>query len=481
MPPLAELVAPAHRTGPEFDQTLGPEVADLCEMIGFAPDPEQRMALDLIFALDGAGNSATFEAGVVAPRQNLKTGLFKQSVIGWLFLTKQRLIVWSAHEFSTTREALRDLDQLIGGAPFLSRHVKRVLYANGQESIELVDGRRVIFRARTKTGGRGLTGDKVVLDEAFALTADHMGALLPTMAARPDPQILYGSSAGMAGSEVLRGIRDRGRAGDERLAYLEWCAPREGCEDPACTHAVGTEGCALDRRGLLEQANPALGRRITMERLRAFRRSMPPGEFAREFLGWWDDPTGAELFGPGAWTENQTITNPTTKTSGLGLAVSYDLAWACFAGAAADGDRVHVRPLHHAPRTGWVVAKAIELQGKTGLPVVVDERGPASDLIQPLKDAGVHVRTVDTGEVLDACALVWKLVQDRLLAHQGYEELDAAVGAAVKRPVADRFAWGRKQSSGDISPLEAVTLAAWAARWPSRSAYDDEDAELMVV
>lgn len=477
------LVEPTYRSGPEFRQTLGPEVADLCDMVGFAPDPEQRMALDLIFALDTADRSAAFETAVIAPRQNLKTGLFKQAVLGWLFLTEQRLVVWSAHEFSTTKEALRDLAELITGAPYLSRRLKKngIRYANDEPSIELASGQRIKFKARTSSGGRGLTGDKVVLDEAFALTADHMGALLPTMAARPDPQVLYGSSAGMARSAVLRSIRDRGRVGSEGLAYLEWCASREGCDDPGCTHEYGVDGCALDRRDLLEQANPALGRRITMQRLESFRRSLPPEEFGREFLGWWDDPTGTDLFGAGAWDQCVTEDDPSTSTGGLALAVSYDLAWACFGGAAADGDRVHVRPLHHAPGTGWVMGVARELQAKTSLPVVVDERGPASDLIQPLKDAGVHVRTVDTGEVLDACQLVRKLVADRLLAHQGYAELDGAVAAAVWRPVGDRQALGRKQSDGDISPLEAVTLAAWAARWPQQSAYAADDAELMTV
>lgn len=128
-----------------------------------------------------------------------------------------------------------------------------------------------------------------------------------------------------------------------------------------------------------------------------------------------------------------------------------------------------------------MIDAAREVQATTSLPVVVDERGPASDLIGPLRDAGVHVRTVDTGEVLDACQLVRKLVDDRLLAHQGYDELNAAVAAAVWRTVGDRQALGRKQSDGDISPLEAVTLAAWAARWPQQSAYEDDDADLMVV
>lgn len=484
---MPRLVEPAYRCEPDFVETLGPEVADLCEMVGFGPDPEQRLGLDLIFALDGSGRSAATEFATVVSRQNLKTGLFKQAALGWMFVTRQRLVVWSAHEFSTTREALRDLDELIGGTSFLARHVKRVLYANGQESIELTDGRRIIFKARTKTGGRGLTGDKTVLDEAFALTDDHLGSLVSTMSARPDPQLLYGSSAGMSTSAVLRKVRDRGRAGTSpRLAYLEWCAEREACPDPVCRHEPGSDGCLLDREDLWKQANPLLGRTrdngtgLTYEFIRSERQILSPDEFARERMGWWDDPAGADpVFGQGEWEKARTDRDPTTATAGIAVAVSYDLSRACFSGATVDQGVTHVRPLHHGPGTGWVADKAVELQEQTGLDVVIDGKGPGADLIGPLTDAGVRLKVLDTAEVLDACAGLWKRVQDRLVAHQGYPELDAAVSAAVKRQVGDRWAWGRKKSDGDISPLESVTFAAWAAQTPLKSAYEEHELELV--
>jgi hypothetical protein len=84
-------------------------------------------------------------------------------------------------------------------------------------------------------------------------------------------------------------------------------------------------------------------------------------------------------------------------------------------------------------------------------------------LIPALEDAGVHLRIMDTAEVLDSCAGIFDLVQDGLLHHESYDDLDRAVVAAVKRTVGDRWAWGRRQSESDISPLEAVTFAAWWA------------------
>ena len=74
----------------------------------------------------------------------------------------------------------------------------------------------------------------------------------------------------MVDSDVLRGIRDRGRKGDDRrLAYFEWGDDRPGtCDIDGCDHALGTPGCALDDRSRWERANPAYGRRITKSRLR---------------------------------------------------------------------------------------------------------------------------------------------------------------------------------------------------------------------
>jgi hypothetical protein len=298
---VLDVVAPAVRAGPDFHKTYGDEVADLAELAGFAPDPEQKLGLDLIFAVDRRGKSAAFEFCVVCSRQNLKTGLFKQAALGWLFITDQNLVVWSAHEFNTAQEAHRDMAALIENCAPLSRRLKRVYSGAADKSIELTTGQRLIFKARTATGGRGLSGDKVVLDEGFALHPSHMGALLPTLSVRPDPQVVYGSSAGLSDSDVLRGVRDRGRAGGAgRLAYLEWAAPLGGCQ-PLCDHLPSRPGCALDRVENWRAANPLLGRTrlngtgLTVEYVAAERAALPPMEFARERLGWWDEPDAGQV------------------------------------------------------------------------------------------------------------------------------------------------------------------------------------------
>jgi hypothetical protein len=469
------LVEPAYRSVPVYTRTLGPEVADLARLADFGPDPDQEEGLNAIFAIDDAGQSSAFEIAIIACRQNLKTALFKQAVLGWLFLTDQRLIVWSAHEFRTTQEAFRDLDTLITGSDVLRKRVKAIYRGNGDEAIELVDDRRLIFKARTKGGGRGLSGDKVILDEAFALQAMHMGALLPTLSARPDPQVLYGSSAGLAESAVLRGVRDRGRAGaDARLAYTEWCSPPPTvvCQAGAlCTHALDTPGCGCDDPENWKHANPATAHgRITIEYIAKERRAMPPPEFGRERMGWWDDPSeDPHPFPVDAWRQRVNVDALRPTGPALAVAVTRDRSMAAIGTAGRVDDLSHVDVLDHRAGTGWIIARAIEVYDEVeACALVLDPTGPAGALEKDLIEAGFSTKPspgerrlviITAREYAQAYgALVDDVVNDRI-RHRNRDELNAAVGGVRTRLLADAHAPSRKDSPVDITPLEVVTLA----------------------
>lgn len=444
-------------------------------MAGLEPDPEQAMILDGMFALDGRQQLAAFEVAVVVGRQNMKTALFKMAVLGWLFLTDERLIVWSAHEFRTAQESFRDMEELISGSRFLSRRVKQIHRGNGDEAIELVGDRRLMFKARTKGGGRGLSGDKVLLDEAFALQPMHMGALLPTLAARPNPQVVYGSSAGLVESGVLRGIRDRGRPGGEgRLAYYEWCAPdpAEVCKDGSqCTHALDVEGCGCDKPELWQVANPAIGRRITVEYVAAERRALPPGEFARERMGWWDDPIGGETpIPPEKWAACLDEESQIATTVALAVDIAPDRSRTAIAAAGRTAAGLsHAEVIDERAGTGWVVDRLVEL-AQTWQPcaLVLDPAGPAGSLEKALIERGFssdpkgqqwRLHMMGTREYAQSCgALVDDIVNDRF-RHIGQDPLDRAVEGLRIRPLADAYAWSRGKSGEGISPLVAVTLA----------------------
>ena len=47
--------------------------------------------------------------------------------------------------------------------------------------------------------------------------------------------------------------------------------------------------------------------------------------------------------------------------------------------------------------------------------------------------------------------------------HRGQRELTDAIKGAGRRSLGDQWAWARRLSTADISPLVAVTLASWGS------------------
>jgi phage terminase large subunit-like protein len=230
---------------PTYAYSDGQDAIELAAAAGLHLDPWQQGVLMDALGRNDRDGWAAFEVGVVVPRQNGKGALVEARELAGLFLFGERLILHSAHEFKTAQEAFRRVLSLVEGTDWLRKKVARVRTSHGEEGIELTDGARLRFVARSGGSGRGFTGDCLILDEAMILAAQAMAALLPTLSARPNPQVWYTGSAGLESSEQLRRVRARGMAGDSpSLAYFEWSAPEDADLDDLEAQAL---------------ANPALG------------------------------------------------------------------------------------------------------------------------------------------------------------------------------------------------------------------------------
>ncbi|MCH9837972.1 hypothetical protein K0U83_20085 [bacterium] len=465
------LIAPAFQSVPEQVGSAGAEVADLAAACGFVPDPEQRLYLDGTYAEEVPGSDfrsgrwAAFESAIICPRQNAKTAALEMSVLGDLFLLRADLVVWTAHRFQTAIEAFLDFKNLIDGNAMLSRRVKRITEASGNEGIELMSGQRLKFLARSKSSGRGLTGDVVILDEAFALTTAEMGALLPTLSARPNAQVRYGSSAGLVDSAVLRTIRDRGRAGGDRsLFYAEWCVTKR-CENDQCDHALDAAGCVLDDMDALGQANFAMGRRIPRESIASERRALSPEEFGRERAGWWDEPKGGNVIPMTRWaplgTSPGMIDGPIAvfvdvtldrKQSGIGVC-----------GLNADGvPQVELAAVE--PGTDWVTDKLDAMIAAHDVVAVgATSAGPVASLLPDLKGiceaAGVTFVKAGSGDFAGMCGGFYDAVMAASLRHWSDPRIDMALAAAKRHKVVDAWSWERERVDVDSMPLRLVTGA----------------------
>jgi phage terminase large subunit-like protein len=440
--------------------STGAEAIELVERAGLVLDPWQRFILANALNERADGRWAALEVGVVVPRQNGKGALLEARSLVGLFLLGERLITHSAHLFDTSMEAFHRLLALIEGAPDLDRLVKRVTRSHGDEGIEIRGGRRIRFRTRTKGGGRGFSGDCLILDEAMFLPEATVGALWPTLTARENPQVWY------AGSAVDQNVHDHGMAlarlrrrgiegGEEALAYFEHSADA----DLDTVHAV-----AGDER-TWAQANPGLGIRLRADVIAAEQRAMDPRTFATERLGVGDWPSGRpaddDLITLAAWEACEDDASQLVGPVCVAFDVTPDRSRAAIgvAGTRDDG-RAHVEVIDHRRGTGWVAQRLAELQDRHDVAGIwCDERSPAAALLKGMRERRMIVTAVSTTEYAQACGQLVDAVNEDGLRHLGTPELKAAVLGATRRPLGDAWAWSRKSSAVDICPLVACTLA----------------------
>ncbi|MCU1590037.1 MAG: hypothetical protein JWP11_1293 [Frankiales bacterium] len=450
------------RSVPAYGYSSGTEAIELCEANGVHLDPWQQHCL-----LDSLGEApngkwTSFEVGLVVSRQNGKGEILMARELAGLFLFGERLIVHTAHEFKTAAEAFLRIKSVVKNSPELMAQVKAIREANGEQGIELHNGARLRFLARSKGSGRGFSGDLIILDEAYELGPAAMAALMPTMAARPNPQIWYASSAGMVDSEQLNAVRVRGIAGDAKsLAYLEYSAEPGECDDDKCDHHFSRTGCWMDDRQAWADANPALGYRLTEDFIEKERQALPAEEFARERLSVWSDSRTEAVIPMDDW---EACIDEDSKATGrvvpaLDIPPDRSMASIAIAGLRTDG-RTHLEVALREPGTSWVVERMVEFQRKhRSHPLMLDPAGPAGSLITDLERAGVRLTLVSTREYGQACGALYDAVKTKRIAHRGNQQpLTDALLAARKRTLGDAWAWDRKDNT-DISPLVAITLA----------------------
>jgi phage terminase large subunit-like protein len=434
----------------------GADAAELAASVGLHLDEWQRLALDVGLGRRDDGRWSAFEVGIIVGRQNGKGSVLEARELAGLFLLDEQLILHSAHEFKTSQEAFRRILSLIENSDWLYKQVARVRTSHGEEGIELRNGNRLRFVARSTGSGRGFTGDCIVFDEAYRLPPAMMAALLPTLSARPNPQLWYTTSTpGIVDENSQQMRQTRARAlGDSpgRLAWLEWSC--EADTDPGDPDAWAT-------------ANPALGIRIDHEFVMAEKDAMPEEAFLVERLGVWPSELDAgRVIGDEQWGALCDPDTDAVDPVAFAIDVAPDRSSSCIAvgGERSDG-LSHVAVVDHKRGTRWVVERVVELVERwSPSAVVLDAGGPAGSLVAELEDAGVELTLMSAREHAQACGLFFDQVSAGQLRHRDDPRLTTAITGAVTRPMGDAWAWGRKLSTTDISPLVAVTLALWAHR-----------------
>lgn len=337
--------------------------------------------------------------------------------------------------------------------------------SNGKESIEWPgDGRQITFPPNA-SGAHGGVLDRVDIDEAFAHVDNRAEkGSRPAMITRPSPQIVIKSTAGTAESLYLRGKVDGGR---ERVAsgveghvyYLEYAANPEAGDD-------------IHDPAHWPRWMPALGYVQSLEDLIIEHDNMmadPDGEdeWSRAFCNLWTGRV-ARIIPAGAWAK---CLDPESAITERRLWIAADsspgpspMSSVSIAGYRADGS-IHVEVLAHHPGKEWLaetIGKITRAQSIEKL--YIDPKGPINSVLPDIRlSANTNIEIIDAETMAALSTRFLDGVIGGTVRHRGQPPLDAAAAGAAKRTLLDSWAFARRPSSEDISPLVSCAAAHWGA------------------
>ena len=440
-------------------------------------------------------------------RQNGKTLLMEILALWHMYGKGSRTVIGTAQDLANSEKAWAEALEIAQSDEELADLIENVTLAHPKR-FNLVrddDGRAgPEYRVATasRRGGRGFSGDLILLDELREHQSwDSWAAVTKTMMARPRAQAWAFSNAGDVLSVVLRYLRaqahqelgwpdgdgDRDVLGEldpemeEFLAgtatdigFFEWSAPPNARRS--------------DMAGLA-QANPSLNHTeivedcVTERALLHALRTDPPHVFETECMCRWVSMADAGPFPEGSWAEP--LDNKARPVVGGRQMICVDVSWSrsktYIARAGHDENGVPVAGIaEDRAGTDWVVPWLLENRASFEGIVVQANAAPATSLIDEIQNALVDGNPAELPlvewkgtDLTSATSVVVDLLDTRRLRHLAHPGLDAAAtSAAVK--VLSQGAWviNRAKSVTDAAPLQAVIGAVWALETIPSANYD---------
>jgi hypothetical protein len=420
--------------------------------------PWQQYVLDVALEVDELGRYVYRLVLVTVPRQSGKTTVFG------VVLDHRAISIGRGRAWFTMQTQKDAVDWLLNEHWPLLAPFGNACSLRRQAGSENVRWRHSGGLVRpfppTPAGLHSKVSDLVVIDEAWAfdyakgLQLDQ--AIVPTQATRPAAQVWKVSTAGDATSTWWLGTVEAGRAAalagrTEGIAYFEWSCPDElDPTDPSSWPLY----------------HPAYGLTIEAESMTAALALLGPDEFARAYGNRWV-ATVARVIPLAAWRAAADLEAPLPEAGrlALGFDVAVDRSESAVAAAWRDELGVaHIELADVRPGVAGLPGRLAELVDRWHPRAVgYDEAGPAIDVADAARRAGLDLEGLKAREYAAACAgLLEAIVADPPAVRiRPNAELDAAAASAAQRALGDAWAWGRRQSSTSIATLTAATVALW--------------------
>jgi hypothetical protein len=439
-------------------ETYGGEAAKLAALLGFDPMPHQRLFWDT--ALEHEGGKLVYgDVTWTISRQVGKT-------VAELMLMLWRCLKWPAQTVRYGAQTGMDARARLADTwwPIISHsplgEVVSFRRQSGHEAIMFDNGSRLGLLASSDKSAHGDTIDLAVLDESWA-HQDHRleQACRPAMATRSNAQLYVVSTAGTEQRspflfEKVQAGRQAAEAGlTDAVAYLEWSADPNNDPGEAETW---------------REANPALGFTQTEETIRANYLSMPRHEFERSFLNRWTAAMGDSVVDLGHWESLTEPEAPRPEWCVLGLDIAPQGKSGSIVAVGEDGDLLRVALLEHGPGTDWIVPALQRIREEYGNPhLLVDGKACAALLPELERVSDFALTALGTEAIPRSCDFFLRMTRESRLRHRGERELVVAIDGAAERKLGDGWAWSRRNSGVDITPLVAATIGVsfWLGSW----------------
>lgn len=460
---------PRIRVEPARVSTDGSDAAELVAAYGFTLDVWQSMVLDAWLGKDANGDYTATTAGLSVPRQNGKNAVVEAREFYGMLVNGEK-ILHTAHQVKTSKKAFHRIEALFtdDSHPELQAEVMRIRRTNGEESIELRNGGRIEYSARTRGASRGFAGiSLVVYDEAQELQDEQVEAIMATLAASDtgQRQLIYtGTPPGPnCPGTVFKRVRASAlESPGEHTAWHEWSVD-----------AKSIDGIDTSDRSLWYECNPALGIRLDEDFTAEEQATMSDDGFARERLGWWS-PTGGVMryvLQEWQWDDLATDNPPADGKTAYGVRFAVDGSEVSIAAALlSDDGSVHVEQVRRENMSAgltWLADFIAERKDKASV-CVIDGKSGVQSLVGRLER--MPKGYVQVAGAQDAVAAATTLVdcvnESKLTWYAPQKDLRDSAVTSVRRSIGNGGSWGF--GGENPIPITAASLAVWGVKTARR-------------
>ena len=426
-----------------------------CGAMGFNPTPQQWKIADALNAHGKNGRPLYSTMGVCVPRRAGKTTVLLALAIGRCLTRPGYSVLFTAQ--SGTKASARFLEM----ARTLERQNPndvmrgfRIMRGAGNQNLTFANGSIFQVLPPKPDAFRGDSGDLIILDEAQEHTADMsaelIGAILPTMDTRPGAVLVVAGTAGERRSGLFWDTLVEGRAGVNGVGIIEFAAPDTTTPEEAADPETWIA------------SHPGIGTLTDVDTIAQRFERLPFPQFAREYLGIWPEDYSQSAIDPQLWRDAISDEQPKPDMFAFAYDVAPDGSSAAIAAAWRVDGIAYLEIVDHRLGTTWLVPRLCELAKRYRAIIGHDTIGAALAEAELLGRKRPKPRTYPATmrDVTNGCFTFMRELASGNLKHFDQIPLSEAAARAAKRPLSENsWAWGRRLSGGDITPLVAATLA----------------------